>query len=309
MKIGVWGAGDIGKGLAYRLVTTPFTSELHWINRNLAKIERRVVDLEHGLDFAPTCWSVSAHPQEKARIVLRNLDLLILALGAPVPAGKPREDVYVENREMIRESVLPALQEFSGVVLVVTNPVDLIARLVQREAKLPAERVLGLGTVVETARLRASLGSYLSPIRPAREVWAYAVGTHDGNFCPVALAGLGMGVAMKGEEMKAIVESARREVVKAAERVKADQRSTLHPIVEGALKVVETVALDRRAILTPSVLDSETPEGFYYSVPCCLGSSGLIERHLDIVADPEVQAALEKCRHGLRITLRGAGEI
>ncbi len=54
MRIGVWGAGSIGSGLVYRLATTAFTSQLLWINRSYEKIEKRVVDIEHGLGFAPS---------------------------------------------------------------------------------------------------------------------------------------------------------------------------------------------------------------------------------------------------------------
>ena len=205
MKIAVWGAGEIGKGLAYRLTTTLFTSELHWINRTLDKIQFRVIDLEHGLDFAPTCRSATPHLQENAAKVLKSAGILVLTLGAPVGPDQKRADLYPNNRDILSKSVIPALRGFDGIVLVVTNPVDLMTRWVQRESGLPAERVFGLGTVVETARLRASLGSYLSPVRPAREVQAYAVGTHDEHFVPIAMPGLGIGDSVGEAELGEIL--------------------------------------------------------------------------------------------------------
>ncbi len=303
MRIAVWGAGAIGSGVAYRLTTTPFTSRLYWINRTYENVESRVVDIEHGLAFAPSCWGATACLEEEAAEILREVGMLILTLGAPVPPGKTRQDVYTTNCGICREAVIPALRQgFEGVVLVVTNPVDLIARFIQKETGLPPQRVLGLGTVVETARLRRSLASYLSPPRPAREIWAYAVGSHDQNFVPVAMDEIAMGLGLDPEQRRAILEDARGEVVEAADRVKADEKSTLHPIVEGAVEVAEAVALDRRSILTVSVLD--TDEDLYYSLPCTVGSNGLIERHLDLLQAPEIRAGLETCREGLRATLK-----
>lgn len=306
MKIAVWGAGEIGRGVAYRLVTTVFTSELHWINRTYQKIEHRVVDLEHGLDFAPSCRSVIAHSEEKAARALDGAGILVLTLGAAVGPGQSRADLYPQNRALFDESVIPVLKQgFGGVVLVVTNPVDLMARWVQRRSGLPSERVLGL----ETARLRASLGSYLSPLRPAREVWAYAVGTHDERFVPVAMPGLGFGAGSMPEgEMDEILDNARREVVSGAQRVKADQRSTLHPIVEAVVKVAEAIALDRQATLTVSALDPGSPEGLYYSVPCTVGRNGVVHRHVGVLSQPKVKNQMDACCNGLRDTLRSAGE-
>ncbi len=310
MKIAVWGAGAIGSGLAYRLTTASFTSELYWINRTYEKIQGRVIDIEHGLAFAPACWRATATSQENAARVLDEVEMLVLTLGDPVPPEKSREDVYRKNRDICRSSVIPALaRSFKGIVLVITNPVDLIARLIQKESGLPHKRVLGLGTIVETARLRKSLGSYLSPQRPAREVWAYAVGTHDKNFIPVVMPEFAMGIAMDPAERDDILDSARREVVLGAKRVKADKKSTLHPIIEGAVQVLEAIALDRHSILTISVQDSDTEEGLYCSFPCTVGNDGLIEKHLDLLQDSEIQKALTSCHEGLRTTLRKAGDL
>ena len=110
----------------------------------------------------------------------------VLTLGAPVSGELRRADLYPANRKVFREVVVPAIKGYTGIVLVVTNPVDLMTRLLLREAGLSDRKVMGLGTVVETARLRASLGSYLTPRHLARDVEAYMVGTHDAH-CVVVL--------------------------------------------------------------------------------------------------------------------------
>ncbi|MEA1927252.1 MAG: hypothetical protein U9N73_03530 [Candidatus Auribacterota bacterium] len=310
MKVGIWGAGSVGFGITYRFATLPFVSQIFWINRTFKKIIQRVVDIEHGLAFAPTCRSIDAYDQDSARRVLPDIDLLILALGASVPPGKSRADVYLQNRKIYRDAVLLMLdEEFHGIVLVVTNPVDLITRLIQRESKLTSSRILGLGTVVETARLRASLGSYLSPRRPARDIWAYAIGTHDENFVPVAVPELTVGGGIDPQDFPEILECARREVVRAANRVKADEKSTLHPIVEGVVRIAEAIALDDESILTPSVLDPETIEGLCYSIPCTISQDGLIWRYSDILDKSIIRKAIDICCDSLRDTLKRAGEL
>lgn len=308
MKIAVWGAGAVGSTLVYRLATTTFTSEIRWINRNYQRIAHHAIDLEHGLDFSPTCRRVEAYAQEDAERALDGAAILVLTLGAGVPPGGKREDLFPANGAIAHKAVVPALHGFPGLVVVVTNPVDLMARLIHREAALPSARVLGLGTLVETARLRASLGSYLSPAQPAREIWAFAVGTHDERFVPVATATLGIGAGISPALLPGILDAARREVAQGASRVKAGGLATLHPVVEGVIRLCETIAFDRHSLLTVSVLDPETPEGLFYSVPCSIGAQGLVARHTELLSAPEVAAALEACREGLRKALDDARE-
>ncbi len=311
MKVGVWGAGSIGAGLAYRLTTLPVVSELVWINRTISNIEKQVIDLTHGLSFAPTCHTVRACEQAHAVREIPTLDLLVLTLGAPVKKGETREQKYPVNAGMLRESVLPALHAgFEGVVLVVTNPVDLTARLVHVEGGVAADKVLGLGTVVETARLRSSLASYLSPHRAPRDVQAYAVGTHDPQFVPIVNGPVAADDDTPDKVLEGIVEIARREVANGAERVKTGERSSLHPIVEGAVEVIEAIGLDKRSVLTVSVLDPDSDaDKLFYSMPCTVGRHGILDRSVDVLGDAEVRTSIERCRDSLRATLRSAGEI
>ncbi|MBL7076628.1 MAG: hypothetical protein ISS31_04065 [Kiritimatiellae bacterium] len=311
MKVGVWGAGSIGAGLAYRLTTLPVVSELVWINRTIQKIEKQVIDLTHGLSFAPTCHTVRACEQAHAAREMPTLDLLVLTLGASVKEGETRDQKYPVNAGMLRESVLPALQAgFKGIILVITNPVDLVARLVHVEGGVAADKVLGLGTVVETARLRSSLASYLSPRRAPRDVRAYAVGTHDPQFVPIVNGEVAAGDNTPGEVLEGIVECARREVANGAERVKTGERSSLHPIVEGAVEVIEAIGLNKRSALTVSVLDPDSGEDkLFYSMPCTVGRDGNLRRFDDILGDSAVRDQISRCCDSLRAVLQAADEL
>ena len=306
MKVGIWGSGNLGTGLAYRLASAPYVSELFWTNRTYDRIELKIIDLQHGLAFAPSCRAVHGLTQERVNQMLMQIDALVLTLGNPVKQGETRGQKYKGNSEIFRKDVIPQLKGFKGVVVVITNPVDLIARLVFKEAGLNSSKIVGLGTVVETARLRASLGAYLSPIRPARDVWAYALGTHDEDFIPVVNRGLAIGDFTNGAELKDIVGFAKKEVVNAAARVKTPTGSSMYPIIEGVAAILESIALDQQRVLTVSVLDPKTPDHLFYSVPCRLGSQGVCWECRSHT--PEVENALANCSDSLRKVLADAGE-
>jgi len=295
----------VGTALVYRLASTQFTSEIHWINQTLANIEYRAIDIQQGLALARCCRTIESYEEDQARRVLPEIDLLVLTLGARVTEDLRREGLYPENRRIYREKVLPALEGYKGLVLVVTNPVDLMTRVFARETALAPRRVMGLGTVVETARLRASLGSYLTPRHPAREVQAFMVGTHNEHCVVVAPErGVAQGTGLDPK----VIAAARREVVLGADRVKLDTRSTLFPIVEGAVAVSRALATDAGSILTVSVLNPEDADGLCYSVPCILGRAGVIQRLTGCLADQDVEAGVKKCREKLRSVLQKAGE-
>ena len=284
MRVGVWGAGNLGVPLVRRLLSAPWASEVHWTTRDHAQLQPHIWDLEHGLALSPCCHRIEAHPQptQPGEGLLGLVDVLVITAGGKVPKGGSRDDVYAQNRGIFRSTILPVLQGFGGIVVVVTNPVDLMARLVHVEGGLAAERVLGLGTVVETARLRFVLSDLVRPARSPRDIFAFAVGTHDEHFVPIHTREA-VAPHCDPERFADICRVARGEVARAAERVKRAQQATVHPIVEGVVSVLEGLATDRRSLLTVSTLDSADPDRLFYSVPCVVGAAGVIERHHELL--------------------------
>jgi len=313
VRAAVWGAGRVGQALAYRLVTLPCTTELYWTNRRLRRVTSRCVDLSHGLAFMQTCRRVTDVDQERVTPVLRRVDVLVVTQGRAVVEGATRNDVYVANREVLRETVIRHLRAagdgFRGVVLVVTNPVDLMTRLIHEETDVPAERIIGLGTVVETARLQSALGSHLMPPRPARDVWAYAIGTHDDLFVPVVPAEPGVGIEVERAWLDRRIEAARLEVVQAASRVKIDQGATVHPIVEGVISIISALVEDTQRVLTVSTLDEQSEDRLFYSVPCTLGQRGILHKHLKVLDRPEISERLKRCKDSMRKILQASGDL
>ncbi|MDZ4063051.1 MAG: hypothetical protein U1E22_00110, partial [Coriobacteriia bacterium] len=153
------------------------------------------------------------------------------------------------------------------------------------------------------ARLRAALAKHARPLRSPRDVFAYAIGTHDQHFVPVTLGASAIGTSGWRDYA---VEAARLETVKAAERVKVDGRSTLHPVVEGIVSIVEAVASDRRSIHTVSTWDRE--QQLFYSIPCTLGREGVVCRHCDLLRNEDVRTKLDACLDKLRKLVAASAE-
>ncbi len=283
MKVAVWGAGQVGRPLAYRLVTCDFVSSLVWINRCYKRIASRVVDLEHGLAFAPCCNSVVGVPGEYAHEELDDVEVVILTQGSAVKEGGTRAELLDKNADALQSAAI-ALRDFAGVVFVVTNPVDAMARFIHETSGLPASRVIGLGTVVETARLRAAIAGNVIPSVPPRSIWSFAIGTHDENTRIVA-GPLGVGLP---DLSTGVWEAIRREVVAGPARVRQDHLATIHPVVEGAAAVIGAIARDSGDVYTVSVRDQQS--GSYFSVPVSVGRLGVIDRHIKGISREDMEA-------------------
>ncbi len=298
MKVAVWGAGSIGSGLVRRLATLPSVSEIHWINRSPQAMEGQAIDIQHGLALMPSCHTIERYKQEgQASKALEQADALVLTLGASVKQGGSRADLYPENCKIYLETVCLLVSTFPGVVVVITNPVDLLTRLIYKARPgLRSGCTIGLGTLVETLRLRAALSDHLSPRRRPSDLPAFAVGTHDENFVMVAERSV-LAPHMPEEEFKPILKMVKGEVTNAAQRVKeSGTPSTLHPIVEGAVHLLDTIATDRRTLLTVSVLDPDDKDGLCCSVPCVIGRDGVIARCAQLVRGVDMSLGKEAMR-------------
>jgi malate/lactate dehydrogenase len=109
MKIAIWGAGTLGYGLAFRLMTSDFTTELAWINRSYDKIQSLGIDFRHGLAFAPNCREVHCYREKHAEYAIEDSDILILCHGIGVRNGQTRKDVYKANTAIFKETIITML--------------------------------------------------------------------------------------------------------------------------------------------------------------------------------------------------------
>lgn len=303
LKIAVWGAGNVGAGLVHRLATSDFTDEILWINHNLEKVDRQAADVKHGLAMVPKVCDVHPISQARVRHRLVDVDILVLTQGKGVPVGGTRAAAFAANCQVF-EPVIDAVAAFQGVILVVSNPVDLMTRhLLVNQPSLSPNRVMGLGTVVETSRLRFAIADRLINRKHPRDINAYAIGTHDENFVPII---------QEPDFPVELYESVRLEVAQGAKRVKGSDQAkpgaTVFPIVEGCVSVIRAVATNIPTCLTVSVLDSGTEDRLCYSLPCFVDGSGWKERDSSCVRQHAVQSQIDTCLIALRAVLSAERE-
>ena len=174
------GTGAVGCSYAYSLINQGIAEELVLIDVNEAKAEGEAMDLNHGMPFAPSpikVWNGSYQDCESA-------DLVVITAGLAQKPGETRLDLVEKNTKIFKQIVKNIMESgFDGIFLVATNPVDILTHVTWKESGLPKERVIGSGTVLDTARLQFELGQYFNV--DTRNVQAYIIGEHGDTELPV----------------------------------------------------------------------------------------------------------------------------
>lgn len=170
MKVGIIGMGWVGSSVAISTLQAGFVTELlvHDLNRDLA--EGEAMDLAHGAAFYPAA-KVRAVELE----VMMHTDAVVIAAGRGGTPNESRLDLLRDNAEVVR-GIAKHLVGYRGIIVVVTNPVDVLTRLATEASGLPPSRVIGTGTMLDTARLRQLVGQALGV--EARSVHASVIGEH-----------------------------------------------------------------------------------------------------------------------------------
>ena len=153
-KAGIVGCGFVGAACAYTLMQNGLFDELVLTDIDRARAEGEAMDISHGLLFARPMNIYAGGYDE-----LTDAAIVIITAGANQKAGETRLDLVKKNARILR-SVLDELKKrnYGGMLLIVSNPVDILTRVAQQYSGLPENRVFGSGTVLDTARLRYLLG-------------------------------------------------------------------------------------------------------------------------------------------------------
>ena len=154
-KVVIVGAGAVGSTVAYSLVVKGIAAEVVLVDRNMQKARGEALDMQHSMDFQNRNVRIYAGDYSDCH----DADIVVITAAAPLN-GETDRLAMQEKSEAIVASVIPQVMEsgFDGIFLVVSNPVDVMAYLVYRLSGLPKERVIGTGTVLETARLKHAIG-------------------------------------------------------------------------------------------------------------------------------------------------------
>jgi L-lactate dehydrogenase len=298
MKVAVVGTGQVGSSAAYALVLRGAASEVVLIDQDERRAQAHAEDILHATPFAAPV-RVSAGDAAAAE----GAGIVVLAAGVAQKSGETRLDLLQRNADLFRRLVPLLLRAApEATILVATNPVDVMTQVVARvaagEAGTPPERVIGSGTILDTARFRALLGEQLD-VAP-NSVHAYVLGEHGDSevlaWSSVRVGGVPLS-AFADDPRCAVTDAVRTRVDegvrRAAYRIIAGKGATWHGIGAGLARLVEAIRDDERAVLTVSTITPEI-EGVSdvaLSLPRIVGAAGAL-RTLAPDLDAEERAAL-----------------
>jgi len=299
VKVGIVGCGLVGSTAAYAMALEGAARELVLIDLNRAVARAHAEDILHATPFAtPVRIAAGDYPD------LRGAEAVVLACGVAQRPGETRLELLERNADVFRKVLAHVLENAPGVLLIVaSNPVDVMTLISTRISGLPPGRVIGSGTILDTARFRALLGEHLG-VAP-QSVHAYVLGEHgDSEILVWSSARVGgvpvgdfaeqVGRPLTEEAKTRIEESVRH----AAYRIIEGKGATHYGIGAGLARIVRAVRDNERTVLTLSSLSMgvEGLDEVCLSLPRLLGAWGIAEELRPALSGEEHEALRESAR-------------
>ena len=312
-KVAVVGAGSVGAAVAYASVIGRVADEIALYDIDAARARAEVLDLRHGLQFVGG-GRVSGGGDVA---VCRDADLVVITAGAKQEPGQSRLELASANVELVRRALPPILAVApSALVLLVTNPVDVVTFAAQDLTGLSPDRVIGSGTVLDTSRLRHLLAERLGV--GVSSVHATIVGEHgDSEIALWSTASVGgtalldvvgpTGGRISAHELDGLLD----EVRTAAYTIIEGKGATNLAIGLATVRIMRSIATDERAVLPVSVrIDVADVGPVCMSLPSVVGRTGVVGRlepTLDAGERAGLQASARAIRQAIDATLPTAG--
>nr|WP_281169060.1 L-lactate dehydrogenase [Gracilibacillus lacisalsi] len=278
-KVVIIGTGLVGTSYAYALLNQGVVNELVLIDLDQAKAEGEARDLNHGMAFGNPMRIKAGDYQE-----CHNADLVVITAGANQKPGETRLDLVTKNAKIFKGIVEKVMDvDFQGIFVVATNPVDILTHLTREISGLPKERVIGSGTILDTARFRYLLGEHFE-VDP-RNVHAYIIGEHGDSELPVwshvQIGGVPLSQYAsidnfyQNQSMTEIFENVRDAAYHIIER----KGATYYGIGLGLVRLTKAILNNENAILTVSAkLEGQYGlNDIYLGVPVLLNENGIRE--------------------------------
>ncbi len=254
-RVAVIGAGLVGSSFAYTLLLSGLAGEIVLIDANHARAEGEAMDLGHA---APLSRSTRIWAGDYADCA--GAEIVVIAAGVNQKPGESRLDLVKRNADIFGQ-IVPQITEtgFNGVLLIATNPVDVLTYLAQQLSDLPASRVIGSGTVLDSARLRFEIGRHCGV--DAQNVHAYLIGEHGDSSQPVwsraTIGGMALddycaaqNIAFDAATKDRLFHAARD----AAGQIIPRKGATYYAIAAGLMRIVEAILRDQNSVLPISSL-------------------------------------------------------
>lgn len=301
-KVAVVGVGNVGATFAYALVLSGLVGEIVLIDVDHKRAEGEAMDISHAVPLTNPVrvWAGGYSDCTGA-------DVVVVSAGTAQRPEESRLNLVRRNAEIF-EDVIPRITKYNdtGILVIATNPVDVLSHVAWKLSGFPSNRVIGSGTVLDTARFRYLLGEHLG--LDARSVHAYVVGEHGDSEVPVwSLANVG-GMRLDeycrrtqcavGEDVR---ERLSHQVRDAAYDVIERKGATYYAVSVALVRIVEAVLRDQHTLLSVSNLAPKTygVGEVYLSLPAVIGREG-VERVVELSLGEDEMSALEASADILR---------
>ncbi|KAJ5496224.1 hypothetical protein N7463_008211 [Penicillium fimorum] len=296
VKIAVIGAGNVGASTAYALLLSGLAAEIVMIDLNQAKAEGEVMDLNHAAPFTHQTKITCGNYEDCA-----GAAIVIITAGANQKPGQTRLDLLRINAKIIEDIVPKVTQNApSTILLIASNPVDVLTYHSWKLSGFPQDRVIGSGTVLDTGRLRYILGQRLDTL------W----GEHGDSELPVWSRANISGIPLAefyqtttGDDVQQIMQESFHETKNAAYEIINRKGMTDFGISAGLVRIVEAILRDENTLMTVSMAGTYAGvQDIALSMPKKVNRTGA-HHVIDIKLAPEETKALEKSAHTIKSSL------
>jgi len=309
-KIAIAGSGHVGVTLAYACLVRGTGKTIALWGRNTDKIGAEVLDLQHGLQFVPMASVLGSDDVE----ICRDADVVVMTIGGNPQPGQTRLDLAAESVALCR-TLLPPLLDVApdAVVVIVTNPVDVITYAALKILGLPRNRVLGSGTVLDSSRLRSLIAAHCGVA--VQSVHAYIAGEHGDSEIPLwssATVG-GVPVAKWNDPQLPPMSPEERDdlaaqVIDVGYRILRGKGHTNYAIALATARIIEAILHDEHQVLPVSSLldDWAGISDVCLSVPSVVNRTGVL-RQLPVPLSRDERAGLQRSAKAVRAVIEQIG--
>lgn len=278
-KIVIVGTGMVGMSYAYALLNQGTTEELVLIDIDKNRAEGEAMDLNHGMAFAPRKMSIYAGSYDECR----DADIVVITAGVGQKEGETRISLLNRNAKIMKSVVSNVMKNgFEGIILVATNPVDILTYVVQKASGLPSSKVIGSGTALDTARLRYEISKKINI--SVANIHAYILGEHgDSEFVCWSNAYIGVKPMLDViESMKEIefedLKLIHQNVKQAANEIIKRKQATYYGIGMTLVSITRAILENENRIIPISVYNGgvfDIEEDLYIGLPAVLNRDGV----------------------------------
>ncbi len=306
-KAAVIGCGFVGSATAFTLMQSRLFSELVLLDVNMEKADGEAKDIAHGIPFAGQMKIYAGTYDDAA-----DAAIIIITAGANQKPGETRLDL-VQKNTAIYQSIIPEIvkRDFGGILLIVSNPVDILTYMALKLSGLPENRVLGSGTVLDTARLKYALGEHLGV--DSRSVHSFIIGEHGDSeiaaWSSTNVSGIPLNdfCEMRGHfNHDAAMDAIAEKVKNSAYEIISKKQATYYGIAMSVKRICECIVRNERSILPVSAMmhGEYGIEDITLSMPAIVGIGG-VETHVPIALSEEEAEKLVESAKKLKEVAKG----